>query len=259
MTTQQRAQKTTSAIKATRTSLRIVRAVMDLDGATVSDLATHLDMPVSTVHDHLRTLMEESYLTVDDKEYAVAAAFLELGGYARSRMDIYQVGVPQVDKLADETGEHANLMIEEHGRGIFLYVSKGNDARDLDTFTGMRVDLHTTALGKAILAYSSEQRVEEILDQQELAGYTPRTISAREELYDELETVRQRGYAIDDEERLVGVCCAAVPIRHPDGSVLGAVSVSGPAGRMSDEMLEEELMEKLSSTANVIEVNLTYG
>lgn len=253
------AQHTTSSIKATRTSFRIVRAIMDLDGATVSKLAAHLDMPVSTVHDHLRTLREEGYLTVDGKEYTVAAAFLELGGYARSRMDIYEVGVPELDKLADETGEHANLMIEEHGRGIFLYVSKGKDALDLDTFTGMRVDLHTTALGKAILAYSSEDRVEEILDQHELSGYTPRTIDSREALYDQLETVRQRGFAIDDEERLVGVRCAAVPIRHPDGSVLGAVSVSGPTGRMSDETLKEELPEKLSNTANVIEVNLTYG
>lgn len=82
------AQNTTSTIKATRTSFRIVRATMELDGATVSELAVHLDMPVSTVHDHLRALRDDGYLTVDDAEYTVAAAFLELGGYARSQMDI---------------------------------------------------------------------------------------------------------------------------------------------------------------------------
>jgi hypothetical protein len=97
-------------------------------------------------------------------------------------MKIYQVAKPEVDELASGTGEHANLMIEEHGRGVFLYKAQGDDAVQLDTHAGMRVPLHTTALGKAILAHSPSETVDAIVERHGLQQVTDQTITTREAL-----------------------------------------------------------------------------
>lgn len=245
-------------VGATETSLRIIDALRTLDGAGVTDLAEHLELPKSTVHNHLQTLRRNEYVTKQDSQYAVGLRFLQLGEYARDRRRIATIAPPEIDKLAEETREMANLLVEEHGRGVFLYRAKGADAVHMDTHAGKRVPLHTTGFGKSILAHLPEERVERILDRHGLPTVTPNTITDRERLLEELETVRERGYAYDDEERLEGLRCVAAPI-VVDGDVLGAVSVSGPKSRIRGEYYREELPSLVMSTANVIEINSTYA
>ncbi len=251
--------ETDHPVKAAATSFRIIESLRELDGAGVAELADYLGMPKSTVHDHLRTLTDIEYLVQRDGEYHVGVRFLELGGYVRNGMKLHRVAAPEVKKLAEETGEHANLVVEEHGMGIFLHKVKGKDAVQLDTHVGMRVHLHTTATGKAILAHLPEERVEAIIDAHGLPGVTERTITDRETLYDDLAEIRERGYAIDDQERVEGMRCVAAPLRGPDGDPLGALSVSGPMSRFDDDVFVEEIPKTVLSTANVIEVNMTYA
>ncbi|RKD95323.1 IclR family transcriptional regulator [Halopiger aswanensis] len=246
-------------VQAAATTFQIVETLHELEGAGVAELADELEMPKSTVHDHLRTLTEAEYLVNEGGTYHVGARFLELGGFARSRMKLYQVASPEIKKLAEETGEHANLMIEEHGKGIFLNKFKGDDAVTLDTHIGKRVHLHTTALGKAILAHRSESTVDEIIDRHGLPGVTERTITDETELKAQLEAIRDRGYAIDDEERVLGMRCIAAPICDENDEPLGAISVSGPTNRFTDDRFDEEIPKHVLSTANVIEVNMTYS
>uniref|UniRef100_UPI003EBCF134 IclR family transcriptional regulator domain-containing protein n=1 Tax=Halarchaeum sp. P4 TaxID=3421639 RepID=UPI003EBCF134 len=87
----------------------------------------------------------------------------------------------------------------------------------------------------------------------------PATITDEEELFAELERTRERGYAIDDEERLRGLRCVAAPILSNEDRVLGAVSIAGPTNRLQGELFEEELPERLLETVNVIELNVTYS
>jgi len=248
-----------SPVQATATAFRIIEALRQRGGAGVSELAAALEMPTSTVHDHLRTLEAAEYLTSDAGVYHVGVRFLELGEQARGRMKIHRVAKPEVDELAAETGEHANLMIEEHGHGVFLYKAQGDDAVQLDTHAGMRVPLHTTALGKAILAHSPTTAVDAIVDRHGLQHVTDKTITTREALDAELETVRRQGYAFDDEERVKGMRCVAAPVIDAEGTVVGAVSVSGPKSRMLGEAYTDRFPRMVLRTANVIEVNLTYS
>ncbi|WP_137289151.1 IclR family transcriptional regulator [Natronorubrum halophilum] len=245
-------------VQAAATTFRIIETLHDLNGAGVAELADELEMPKSTVHDHLRTLTEVEYLVNENGTYHVGARFLELGGFARSQMKLYQVGSPEIKKLAEETGEHANLLIEEHGKGIFLNKVKGPDAVNLDTHIGMRVYLQTTALGKAILSRLPEAAVDEIIDRHGLPAVTEQTVTDRDELKAQLAEIRNRGYAIDDEERVLGMRCVAAPICDEDGMPIGAVSVSGPTNRFNNEVFEDEIPKSVLSTANVIEVNMTY-
>jgi DNA-binding IclR family transcriptional regulator len=246
-------------VKAAKVSLEVVETLRELNGAGVSEVASRLNKPTSTVHDHLRTLEREEYLVKEGSEYHVSTRFLQLGDRARSRRKVFTIARPEIDDLAEKTGEHANLMIEEHGLGVFLYKARGPDAVQLDTHAGMRVPLQTTSLGKAIMAFRSKSEVESILDRHGLPKVTEHTITDRTELFDALDQVRERGYASDDEERVKGMRCIAAPITDEEGRAIAAVSVSGPKSRMQGERFTDEVPEQILRSANVIEVNLTYS
>jgi DNA-binding IclR family transcriptional regulator len=149
----------------------------------------------------------------------------------------------------------AQFVIEEHGRGVYLY--KAEPPRGVNTVAGVgdRRPLHCTGLGKAILSCYSEERVREIVDRHGMPAMTENTITDPDELTNELEVVRDRGYAIDDEEIQPGLRCVAAPINADNTSDVGAVSVSGPTGRFKRDRLETELPELVTSAANVIEIN----
>lgn len=110
-------------------------------------------MGPSAVHNHLSTLAEHGFVTKTGEEYHLSLKFFELGGFTRNQVDLFKIAEPEIERLAEETGELVNLMTEERGMGVYLKRSKGQDALDLDTYVGMRVHLHTTALGKSILAH----------------------------------------------------------------------------------------------------------
>lgn len=246
-------------VRTTEKTLRLIELLKQRDGGRVTELANQLDMGKSAVHNHLSTLEEHGYVIKNDETYRLGLKLLELGGYTRDRLSLYEIAEPEVKGIAEETGERANLMTEEDGEGVYLYRSKGEQAIDLDTYTGLRVPLHTTALGKAILAYMPRERVEEIIDQRGLAQPTENTIADRDALFDRLELVRERGFALDDEERLVGLRCVAAPIETADGTVLGAISVSAPTSRMGTERFEGEIPDVVRGAANVIELSVKYA
>ncbi|ADE01288.1 MULTISPECIES: HTH-type transcriptional regulator XacR [Haloferax] len=245
-------------VRTTEKTLALVEELMQKGPCGVTELAGDLDMGKSAVHNHLTTLQKHGYVLKDGDDYRVGLKFLEVGGHSRKSMEVYQVAEPEVKSLAADTGELANLLVEEQGMGVYLMRAKGDDAVDLDTYAGLRTNLHTTALGKAILANLPESRVDEIIERHGLEQKTPKSIGTRQELFQVLEGVRERGYAIDDGERLEGLRCLAAPIKSSSGEVLGAISVSAPASRVSDEDLHGALPERVLSAANVVELNINY-
>ncbi|WP_254533152.1 IclR family transcriptional regulator [Natrinema gelatinilyticum] len=246
-------------IKATRTSFRVVELLHELDGAGVTELADHLDAPKSTVHDHLRTLHDLEYVVKLDGSYRISTKFLELGEYERENMLVYEIAKPELDRLAEQTGDHANLMIEEHGRGVYIYKSTGTDAARLDTYPGFRTPLHSTALGKAILSEMPDDQIREIVDEVGLPRITRYTITDPDRLFEEIETIREQGYALDRQERAEGIQCVGAPVNADGGDRLAAVSVSGLASKMRGDRLTEEVPELVKRTANKIEVALKYS
>ncbi|MBX0324185.1 IclR family transcriptional regulator [Halomicroarcula sp. F13] len=246
-------------VKSVGTTFEILNGLKELGGARVTELARYLDLPKSTVHNYLSTLEQEEYIVKDDNEYRVGLRFLELGAYSRHERKLFQIAKPEVDRLADETGELANVLVEEHGRGSYLYRAYGEQAVRVKAHVGTRVPLHTTALGKAILAYLPEERVDEIVDRHGLAENTPQSIGTRAELDETLDAIRERGVAFDDEERLNGLRCVAAPVLDNSDDIIGAISVAGPTNRFRGERFREELPQRVLEVANVIELNFTYS
>jgi len=245
-------------VKTAQTTFRIVEALKSHDGATVTELANHLDIPKSSAHNYLRTLEHEGYVVQHGQQYEVGLQFLDLGGYARSKERLYTVATPEMERLAAATGEYANLLVEEHGLGVFLARERGENAVSLDSYTGQSVRLHTTALGKTVLAYLPRDRVDAIIERHGLPAKTERTITDRTELFEALTEIRQRECAYDREERIKGLNCVAVPILS-DGDITGALSVSGPVSRMDQERIDEEILPELRRAANIIELNQTHS
>jgi DNA-binding IclR family transcriptional regulator len=150
-------------------------------------------------------------------------------------------------------------MIEEHGRGTYIYISRGEKAVKLDTKIGTRQYLHTSAAGKAILAHMTKDRLEEVIENHGLEAKTSNTVTDRAELGSELDQIRDRGVAFDGEERAEGIRCVAAEITTNQGELIGAVSVSGPSTRMKGDRFKEEIPEIVKDTATVIGINVSYS
>jgi len=261
MTTHKRsATERGAAVKSLETAFRILDALEASNGAGVSEVADEAGVAKSTVHDHLTTLESNGFLVKnDDDTYRVGLRFLDHGGRARSRLQLYQTAKSEIEKLADKTGELVNLVVEEDGLGVYIDYAKGQDAVHLDTYLGKHEHLHNTAFGKAILAHLPSSEVNEIIERHGLPAETGRTITSREVLEEHLDTVRENGYAVDNEERLAGTRCVAAPIKTHKNEVTGAISISGPSGRLKNDDLIIELANEVTNTANIVEVNMTYG
>ena len=253
----------TVPIQAAKRTLKIIEALSRSDGLSISELASSLDMPKSTAYDYLQTLMDLEYIIHDDSGYRLGTKFLGIGARRRLQYELFKTAKPELKRLADETGEHATLVIEEHRMGILLNTVMGSNAVEVVAHDGTRTYLHTTAPGKAILANLPSETVEQILDGYDddgLPAYASQTIISRSALLDDLETIRERGYAIDENEAIDGMRGLGVPIiRRDDESVAGAISIYAPMNRSTSVEFEKEISELLLQAANVIELNLSYG
>jgi len=249
-------------LKTVERTTQIINALETLDGAGVTELASHLDMSKSSTYHYLSTLREKDFVVKNGDQYELGLQLLLSGEYVRNRNTLYRYGKEEVEELAEVTGEYANLFTEQHGKGINLYKVRGNDA----VGSGYQTDklqqpdqLHCTATGKAILAHLPEERVDDILDQHGLPERTANTITDREELNDELATIRERGYAYNDEEEVEGLRAVGAPVIDRDETVLGSLSVAGPTSRLKGALFNEGLPEQVQRAANVIEVNINMA
>lgn len=249
-------EKANHPVTTSQKSIRILEAIYRQKGSTLTELASELDMNKSTVHNHLKTLVDEQLIICDGGEYQIGLRLLEFGGYAQQQNKLYQIVLPEIERLAEQTGEIANLVVEEYGRGVYLASEAGNQAIDLNIYPGSRRPLHVTAAGKAILAELPPERVDQIIDDYGLPAETSRSITTREKLEESLDEVRNRGIAFDDEEHIEGLRCVAAPIHSSDGRILGAVSVSSPASQLTDDQFYDEYPAIVNSTLSVIKLKI---
>jgi IclR family transcriptional regulator, acetate operon repressor len=209
----------------------------------------------------IRVLRETGYVRHDleSHRYSLALKLLDLGGAVAARLDIVRVGQPLLDQLRGEFGETINLgvMDELH----IVYVAMAESSRP-----GLRIAsrvgglgcLHSTSIGKAILAFLPEPDRDALISKLVWTAVTPKTITNLDDLRDELERTRLRGYATDDEENEIGARCVGVPILDGAGLPLAGVSVSGPAARMNDDALDA-MSERLWEASRKISSNLGYS
>lgn len=248
-----------SQIESINTMFKVVEALDDLHGAGITELADHLDMPKSTVHSHISTLLCNEFVVKHNDKYYVGMKFFEIGNRQRSRLKLYRIAHPHVRDLAIKSGELVGLAIEEHSYGVLLHIVKGENAIQYDMYSGLRTPLHATSTGKAILAHLPSDDISEIVELRGLDPITPHTITSQEELDLELESIREKGYSLHRGEHREGVFGVAVPIMNEEYEVLGSLGISGPMSRLQQQDIEEELIQPLKHIVNIIEVDLRYS
>jgi len=246
-------------VMASKKSFAILDQLKDSDGMGVTEIAEEVSIAKSTVHNHLQTMEEIGYVVQNSDGYHVGLRFLELGVQARERHGLYQAAKPEVDALVEDVGERAQVMVEENNVGIYVYQARSNRSVNTDSHIGARVNLHTTSVGKAYLAFLPDEERDAIINRIEFNEMTPNTIVDRDELEQELEKTRERGYALNNEERIMGMRAVGAPILSEEGQVLGSVSVSGPTTRMKGDRFREVVPETVVQTARVIGVRSTFS
>jgi IclR family transcriptional regulator, acetate operon repressor len=220
-----------AGVQSVERAIALTASLATTTRGSLSQLAARAGLPVTTTHRLLATLAAHDWIRrLPDGDYVPGPALVALGAAARRAVD--PLVEPALTQLADATGETANYAVLD-GDAV-LYLAQRQSSRMMRMFTevGARVPAHTTAVGKVLLAGLDDDTLGDTLDRAERVATTPRTVTSVERLLALIDTARSDGYAVDDEERELGVRCVAVPVLDDAGRTVAAVSVSGPASRV---------------------------
>ncbi|MBI2982829.1 MAG: IclR family transcriptional regulator [Chloroflexi bacterium] len=236
------------ATKVARRSVQSVDRALDLLEAlassegevSITSLANRTSLHVSTVHRLLTTLLRRGYVrqNPETSRYYTGAKLATLAE-GRSRFnELRHRARPILRALVEQTRETSNLVVLDDVMAVYIETVPSPHVVRMFTVIGNRVPLHATGAGKALLAWLPADRRDALIERTELRAHTARTIVERASLRRALEEIRERGYAIDDEEFDEGVRCVAVAV-GPIGAPVAAISVSAPAGRMTRQRCGE--------------------
>ena len=202
----------------------------------LSQLAVESGFPLPTIHRAVRTLVDLGYLRQEpSRQYALGPRLLLLAESSSTMLNT--LASPHLRRLVDELGETANLALLDSDRIAYVAQVPGRHSMRMFTEVGRRVLPHCTAVGKVLLATTRPVEVHDLLARTGMPRYTDRTITDPDAFDAELSRTRERGYALDEGEQEVGVHCVAVAV--PQSVARLAVSVSGPAPRMTEALLAE--------------------
>lgn len=249
------ADDSTRKIKSIAASCRLVEKLQELDGAGVTELAEHMDVGKSTVYQYLSTLHAEGYVVKSGDTYHLGLKYLDHGMYARNERPVVALAQPSLENLVEETGEAGWITCEDHGKLVTLdnMVGEHDINRKFRGQVGNREYLHAHAGGKAILATYADEKVDEIIESHGLPVYTEHTITDRDRLFDELDRIRERGVAFNDEEAIRGYRAVGAPVTQGDETA-GSLTVGGPKNRLNGEYYREEVPGLIRGAINEIEL-----
>lgn len=216
----------------------------DVDELGVTELSKRLKLHKNNVFRLLATLESRGYIEQNKatENYRLGLKALELGQTFIKQMGLLRQAKPILEEMVDESNETSYVAIFKDNHIVYLDVVETNLTVRVVSRVGSRLPAYCTAAGKVHMAHMTEEELEDLLPSQDFIQHTPTTITTVSNLKTELEKVRELGYALDDEELDPGVRCVAVPIRDYTRRIVGAVSVSGPSMRFSDERIEKELI-----------------
>jgi IclR family transcriptional regulator, acetate operon repressor len=211
----------------------------DDEGYRLSDLAVRTGLSTSTVHRLLATLEKRRFVQFDryESKWHVGAQSFSVGATFARRRNFAAQAMPYLRKLRDQTRETANLAAVDDESIIVLARIESREIMRSLTKVGGRVAMVASGVGKAVLATYADEDVNAIICRQGMPRLTEKSIVRPGELFRELETIRRRGYAVDDEEARMGLRCIAAVIYNDCSEALAAISVSGLTSRITDERL----------------------
>ncbi|MFI0466789.1 IclR family transcriptional regulator [Saccharopolyspora sp. 5N102] len=223
----------------------------------LSDIAEILRLPLSSVHGLLGTLVHRGFAEFDQttRTYGLGLKAWTVGqGYTGHR-DIVGLALPLMEQLAQQTGETVQLSRLDGTENVYIAIAESPQPMKLVSAVGMRLPAHAVGLGKALLAGLPGDELERRYRGVQLERFTENTVTEPAELLAEVEQARVRGYAVDDEEYIIGCRCVAMPIHDHSGAVVAAMSVSAPTPRCGPDWTDET-RAPLSTVVSSVEQQL---
>jgi len=216
---------------------------------SVSELAKLLSTTRVTIYPTVNALVARGYLESDGNgKFSLGMKIVERGGEKLASLDMRRVAQKRLRDLARNLEGNAHLATLHGNEVLYLEREEGRPAVTLREIIGRRVSPHCTALGKALLAFLPEEDRRRIAESLDYVKHTPNTITNAKDLLADLDTVRERGFALEQEEFHLGSACVAAPIRRLDGRVVGAISLSVAAADLEARGVENQ-------AAHVLEVS----
>jgi IclR family KDG regulon transcriptional repressor len=225
----------------------------------VSELARQTGLSKATVY-HLLATLEARRLVIrepDAASYRLGWALYEMGvGVARGT-EVSRVARPFLDRLASETGESVLLGILDGDSVLYLERGDAPSGFHMVAAAGIRSPLHSTASGKLLLAYADEEEIDRYVAGDQLESFTPNTITDPAQLRKQLAEIRENGYATCWQERELGLCSVAVPLRDHTRATVASLTLAGPAGRVTEDSVDTHL-DPLREAAAEVDALLGY-
>lgn len=245
-------------IKSSFTMFDIIEELQKKEEAGVTEIANELNLSKSAVHKHLKSLEQQGFVLNRNGTYSNSLKMLELAGILRDNNYIYQVSRPHAEKLARDIDEMIIITTRELNEGVFLFRTSNRYGLQNLSPLGDRFYLNQTSAGRAMLAEWPDHRIQEFAEETGLPKVMEKNVANIEDLLDEIDNIRRKGYAVSSGERFEGMRAISSSIYNDDTGDLGALSVVVPAGEAIMERLKSDYAEKLIHTAKEVSLNLKY-
>lgn len=232
-------------------ALSILEALARTGEAGVTEISGELGVHKSTAFRLMATLESHRLVeqTGDRGRYRLGVGILRLAGATTARLDLVQEARPLSRQLAADTGETVNIAVLSDGSALYLDQVAGSSALQPHNWVGQHIPLHATSNGKVLLSGLDDADLEAALGA--LPTYTSRTITTLPQLREELDRVREQGYAVAIDELEVGLTAVAAPVRNAHGDVVASMSVSGPSFRLGEDRVDEVVAQTVEAAAEV--------
>jgi DNA-binding IclR family transcriptional regulator len=243
----------TQSVPALERALSILESLSkSKHGLTLSQLSRSLELPKSSVHCLLLTFERHGYLHHDEHSgrYRLGLRLCDLANAAVSGVMLRDQAAPFLNQLRESTHLTAHMAVLEQNEVVLIEKVEPLTAR-VTSWIGKRMDVHCTALGKALTAYLPEEEVEALVRRRGLLRHNDNTIASLKRLKQELEQVRKQSYSIDDEEEEIGVRCLGAPILSANKQVLAAISIAGTTDQINADS-RDALVAEVKATAGAI-------
>ncbi len=221
----------------------------------VTDIAAAMKLPIGTVHGIVKALHESGFLTKqkNSREYRLGLTLQELGAIQKATLEINQKASIPVSYLARDTGLLGRVGVFENDAIIVTMSTVPLEGGPVAPYMGPTVPAYCSAMGRAILAFMPEDEVIQHLDRVQLVKYTSKTITDRDQLMTELQSVREKGYAVSHQETLMHLDSIGAPVFAAEGELAGAISLNGHPNNVSGgdfSRLAQRVMDTAAEISN---------
>jgi len=204
--------------------------------ATFVEIYTKLRLPKSSTYQLLTTMEPRGYIRriQDGTKYCLGLRLYELGNLAITKFDIKEEAIPILKSMAEKTKLACHMAVLDENEGVYLTHIEGTNPVRLNAWEGKRIPLYASAMGKALLAWEDEEKIEQFLKDAKFIKATENTIITASAFRQHLKVVRDQGWALNDEEWHPSIRAIAAPIRGVDGKVIAAIDIIGLASDLND-------------------------